>query len=279
MLHVISKKLVCTLPVAMLMLGMTAAKADIVSTIQAAKSGTTVTCSGTYTNLGKCTVPSGVTVKGPATFIFKSSSTDGFYIASGTTGVTLQSLTVTHANHGILIYGNSNTISSCVATGDNNDGIITENTAANNKITGCASYNNCDIPNGGGNADGFGNKQNTGTGNTWTNCTCYNNSDDGFDFERSSGAATLTGCVSYSNGDCNGVIGNGNGFKMGYSGYKAANVYVSCVAHHSTNGDSPHGFSQNNGTGACKLTTCHSYSNTSKDVLNNCTLTNCTMET
>ena len=254
-----------------------AAQADIVSTIEAASSGTTVTCSGTYSVSGKIHVPAGVTVKGPATFKFTNSASDGFVVSTSYTGVTLSSLTVTGAYHGIMIYGNSNKVTSCTATANYNTGIICENTAASNTISGCLSYNNADSS--GGNADGYGNKQNTGTGNVFSNCTCYNNSDDGFDFERSSGAATCTGCVAYSNGySTSGKTGNGEGFKMGYKGYSAVNVYTSCTAHHNTKGDSPYGFSTNNGTAKIKLTTCKSYSNGKADALGNCVLSNCTMQ-
>ena len=70
------------------------AKADIRDTIQGAASGTTVTVSGSYTVTARITVPSGVTVKGPATFNFTTgASADGFYVPSGNHNVTLQSLT------------------------------------------------------------------------------------------------------------------------------------------------------------------------------------------
>jgi hypothetical protein len=51
------------------------------------------------------------------------------------------------------------------------------------------------------------------------------------------------------------------------------------VAHNNTAGNSPHGFSTNGNTGKIKLTTCHSYSNGDADVLGNCVLSNCTMQT
>ena len=73
----------------------------IVSTIENAKSGQTVNVSGTYTGISTTiTVPSGVTVTGPATFEFTTgASADGFYVPSGNSGVKLNSLTVEGANH------------------------------------------------------------------------------------------------------------------------------------------------------------------------------------
>jgi len=258
-------------------LGLAVAKADIRDTIQSAKSGTTVTVSGSYSVSAKITVPSGVTVKGPATFNFTSSGSDGFYVGSSGANVTLQSLTVKGANHGIMVYGSGCKITSCTATGNHNTGIeLIESSSKNNTVSGCTSFNNADSS--GGNADGFGAKQNTSTGNKFSNCTAYSNSDDGWDVEASSNPVTVTGCLSYSEGSANGKHGNGNGFKMGISGDNVAHVFTSCVAHNNTAGNSPHGFSTNHNTGKIKLTTCHSYSNGSADVLGNCVLSNCTMQ-
>jgi hypothetical protein len=279
MLHPIRKNIVCTLPIAMLMLGMTTVKADIVSTIEAAKSGTTVTVSGTYSGLGECKVPSGVTVKGPATFIFKASGTDGFDIPSGNSGVTLQSITVEGAYHGIEVDGSSNHITSCVATKNWNTGIQCENSgSSSNTISGCTSYNNADT--GGGNADGFGIKQSTGSGITVSNCTAYENSDDGYDFEKSKNPVTCSNCLSYTEGKATGgQTGNGCGFKMGIKGDSVKHVMNSDVAHNNTAGNTASGFDTNDNSGGCHLTSCHSYSNKNTDRLQNCTLTSCTMET
>ncbi len=251
----------------------------IVSTIQNAKSGTTVNVSGTYTGITtKINVPSGVTVQGPATFQFSTSSTDGFVISSGVSGVHLNSLTVKGANHGIFVQGNSNTINGCVATANNNTGIELLDSAANNLVENCTSHDNVDKPTGGGNADGFACKQDTGSGNKFTNDTSYANSDDGYDFEKSAIPVTTSGCLSYTQGSTGGFIGNGNGFKMGIGGDNTAHSYTSCVAHNNTAGNSPHGFSTNGNTGKIKLTTCHSYSNKDADVLGNSVLSNCTMQ-
>jgi len=254
-----------------------AARADIRTTIQGAASGTTVQCSGTYTVTARIQVPSGVTVKGPATFNFTTGSgADGFYVPSGNSGVTLQSLTVKGANHGIMIYGSSCKITSCTATANYNSGIeIIGSSAKNNTISGCKSYNNADSS--GGNADGFAAKNSTGSGNKFSSCTGYSNSDDGYDFYSAASPISVSSCQAYSNGSANGKTGNGVGFKMGGSGYSASHSYTSCVAHNET-GSTGSGFDSNNNGAKLYLTSCHSYSNKNKDRLVNCSLSNCTMQ-
>src|SRR5476651_2642883 len=93
----ISKR-ICLTAVATL-LGCSLAKADIVSTIESAKSGTTVNVSGTYSVTVRINVPSGVTVTGPATFNFNG-ATAGFVPGSN---CRLNQLTVTGVN-GVGIY-------------------------------------------------------------------------------------------------------------------------------------------------------------------------------
>jgi hypothetical protein len=261
----------------------TAAQANnaIVATIQAAKSGTTVTVSGTYSGITtRIQVPSGVTVKGPATFVFTTgASADGFYVPAGNSGVTLTSLTVEGANHGIMIYGSSCSIQSCISMGNQNTGIeLIGSSAKNNTVNNCQSKQNADSASGGGNADGFACKQGSSTGNVFSNNDAHQNSDDGYDYEKSASPVTTTGCQSYNNGTYNGLTGNGDGFKMGISGDNVAHVYTSDIAHNNTAGDTGDGFDQNDNAGKVHLTTCHSYSNKQNDRLTNVTLTNCTMQ-
>lgn len=279
----LNKSLKVSLSIALLAVCATAVKANnaIVATIQAAKSGTTVNVSGTYSGITtKITVPSGVTVKGPATFVFTTgASADGFYIGSGSTGVTLTSLTVEGANHGIMCYGGSCTINSCISEGNQNTGIeLIGSSAKNDTVEYCQGKQNADNAASGGNADGFGCKQGTGSGNKFVNCDAHQNSDDGYDFEKASSPVTATGCKSYNNGNYNGLTGNGDGFKMGISGDNTANVYTSCTAYDNTAGDTAMGFDQNDNAGKIHLTTCHSYGNKQNDRLTNVTLTNCTMQ-
>lgn len=261
---------------ALLAMCVTTAKADIKSTIQSATSGTTVTCSGTYTVSGKITVPSGVTVKGTATFKFSDSTSDGFYVGSGSSGVTFQSITVTGANHGFMIYGKNCKVVSCIATGNYNSGIEFVGTAASgNSASGCTSYNNADSS--GGNADGFAVKNGTGA-NSFSSCKAYQNSDDGWDLYGANGKITHSSCTAYSNGkSASGKTGNGDGFKMGGT-YNVAHSYTSCTAYSNTAGSTARGFDTNHNTAKITLTSCHSYSNGSKDVLGNSVLSNCTMQ-
>jgi len=260
------------------LVGSLAARADIVSTIQGAASGTTVQCSGTYTVGQRITVPSGVTVKGPATFVFTTgANADGFYVPSGNHNVTLQSLTVQGANHGIMIYGYSCSIQSCIAQYNYNSGIeIIGSASKNNTINNCQSKGNADSS--GGNADGFAAKNGTSTGNKITNCDAHQNSDDGWDLYSASSPIVVSGCKSYNNGYYNGKKGNGDGFKMGGSGYSASHSFTSCTAYSNTAGDTGDGFDSNNNGAKLYLTTCRSYSNKQKDRLVNCQLTNCTMQ-
>ncbi len=269
-----NNKLAVSLSVALLTFGIAAARADIVSTIQGAKSGTTVNVSGTYNVSVRINVPSGVTVTGPATFNFNGASA-GFVPGNN---VRLNQLTVTGVNGvGIYIYGTSGSvINSCNAVGNKNTGIqIQASGANNNTIQYCQSYNNVDTATYGQNADGITVKFGSGSGNVIKNCIMHNNSDDGSDLWQAGAPVTFTSCQAYSNGSLS--QGNGNGFKMGASGDHNAHVYNSCISHNNS-GTTGCGFTQNGNTGNVHLTSCHSYSNKSKDVLNNCTLTNCTMQ-
>jgi hypothetical protein len=237
--------------------------------------------SGTYTGITtKITVPSGVTVKGPATFVFTTgASADGFYIPASNHNVTLQSLSVTGANHGIMVYGYSNSIQSCTAYGNQNTGIeLIGSAAKNNVVNNCISKQNADTAAAGGNADGFASKQGTSTGNKFTNCDAHQNSDDGWDLEKSVSPVTISGCTSYNNGNYAGLTGNGNGFKLGISGDNVAHILTGSNAHNNTLGDSAHGIAANHNTGAIQISTCHTYSNKNKDDLGNAIVTNCTLQ-
>jgi parallel beta-helix repeat protein len=253
-----------------------AGRADIIDTIQAAKSGQTVNVSGTYSVNRQCNVPDGVTVTGPATFNFNNAG-NGFVPGNN---VRLNSLTVTGVNHpGIYIYGKSGcVINSCIAMGNKDTGIqIQASGANNNTIQYCQGKQNADSS--GGNADGIDVKFGSGTGNVLKNCDAHQNSDDGYDFAGAGAPVTVNNCTAYSNGSWGGKVGNGDGFKMGLSGYPGeAHHYTGCTAHDNTAGDTGSGFDSNNNTGGCVLTQCHSYNNKQADRLQNCTLINCTMQ-
>jgi len=264
-----------SLAISAAILGGSIANADIISTIQGAASGSTVTVSGTYSLTSSITVPSNVTVKGPATFNFNSAG-NGFVLSG--TNCKLYSLTVEAVNHpGIYIYnGNTCRVDSCTATGNYDSGIqIQGSSAKSNTIYNCISKSNYDSATGGQNADGYSIKFSTGSGNSCQSCDAHSNSDDGFDFWQAGASITCTSCKSYGNGS--GSAGNGNGFKMGSSGMNVAMTYTSCTAY-TNKGTSGRGFDTNGNVAKHKLTSCHSYSNKTADRLGNSTLSSCTMQ-
>jgi parallel beta-helix repeat protein len=255
------------------------AKADIVSTIEDAASGSTISVSGTYSVTVPIYVPAGVTINGPATFNFNKAA-NGIILQKGNDH--LNELTVTNSgNVGIYVYESANNVvNSCIAEGNANTGIQVQGSgASNNSIQYSQAYNNIDTATDGQNADGIDVKFGAGTGNVLKNDISQNNADDGYDFWEAGNVVTVTSCQSYSNGKL--TEGNGNGFKMGAAGDDIAHVYTSCIAHNnsSPNDTGGSGFTTNGNTGKCKLTTCHSYSNQSNDVLGNSVLSNCTMQT
>lgn len=252
----------------------------IVATIQNAAPGSTVNVSGTYSGITtRIQVPAGVTVQGPATFLFTTgSSADGFYVPSGNSGVKLNSLTVQGANHGIMVYGPSCTINSCIAQYNYNTGIeVIGSSAKNDIVKYCQGKFNADST--GGNADGIDIKFSSSTGIQVLNCDAHQNSDDGYDYAGAGAPVLTSGCKSYSNGYYNGLKGNGDGFKMGLAGYpNESHTYTSCTAYSNTAGDTGSGFDSNNNYGPIYLNYCHSYSNKQADRLQNVVLNNCTMQ-
>lgn len=276
------RSLALTLSVAGIAAAATVAKANnaIVSTIENAKSGQTITVSGTYSGITtEITIPSGVTITGPATFVFTTgASADGLYVPSGNSGVKLNSLTVQGANHGIMIYGSSCTVNSCIAEYNLNTGIEVIGSSAKNDVVkySQAKYN-ADAT--GGNADGIDVKFSSSTGNQIENCDAHENSDDGYDYAGAGAPVVTTDCASYNNGAYNGLQGNGDGFKMGLAGYSnESHTYTSCTAYDNTAGDTGSGFDSNNNLGPIYLNYCHSYSNKQADRLQDVVLNNCTMQ-
>ncbi len=163
-----------------------------------------------------------------------------------------------------------------------------------NLVMNCDSHDNFDYQAGGGNADGFADKQggDAFAGNTYIGCRAWNNSDDGWDsFQRETkdGVPTMyLFCVTYNNGPAefdltnhpraNGVDrelpclagkdlqhfpngGNPNGFKLGGQGKenKATGEYT---RHHTVLmnclavGHRKKGFDQNNNAGEMEIAHC-----------------------
>ena len=168
-----------------------------------------------------------------------------------------------------------------------------------NLVVNCDSHDNFDYQAGGGNADGFADKQggDAFAGNTYIGCRAWNNSDDGWDsFQREtkdSVPTTYLFCVTYNNGPAEfdltnhpratGVdrelpclvgkdlkhipnSGNPNGFKLGGQGKdnKESGIYT---RHHTVLmnclavGHRKKGFDQNNNAGEMEISHCMAVDN------------------
>jgi hypothetical protein len=171
------------------------------------------------------------------------------------------------ADNGIYVAGNHNTIENCVTDKNRDTGLQIGRRAnaaqadwpADNLILNCESYDNYDLPPGGGeNADGFACKLTAGPGNVFRGCVSHNNIDDGWDFYTKTdtgpiGPVTLDQCVAYGNGTLtNGTSnanGDRNGFKLGGADIAVAHLVTRCVAF--ANGKN--GFTWNSNPGATRL--------------------------
>lgn len=113
---------------------------------------------------------------------------------------------------------------------------------ANNLISNCEAYNNCDPSMI--NADGFGCKLTVGEGNKFVNCKSHHNLDDGWDLytKLNSGAigtVVLENCEAYKNGyrlNEDGTetpygAGGNNGFKMGGENVFVQHTLINCKAY------------------------------------------------
>ena len=103
-------------------------------------------------------------------------------------------------------------------------------------------------------------KLHSGEGNYFENCVAEYNSDDGWDCYAAHGAVTLVNCQANYNGYCDGIYGDGNGFKMGgvdnKTPGKAAHL-IGCTA----KGNYANGFDRNNQSGVVTMKNCISDSN------------------
>ena len=143
-------------------------------------------------------------------------------------------------------------------------------------VKDCDSYNNFDYNNGGGNADGFCDKQFAGAGNTYINCRAWSNSDDGWDLYKreTSSPIIFINCITYNNspqsytfyghprfsdGTTKTNNGNMNGFKLGGAGVATDVTMYRCLAIANTK----KGFDQNYTQGDVKLYNCTGVGNNS----------------
>jgi len=236
--------------------------------VKKAKSGQTVVINGTVKS-GRVDVPSGVNIKGinNATIDFsQTSGSQGKGLVFNGSGSTVENITVTNAaDNGIYIEGKNNTFKYVTTTKNHDAGIQVSNGGANNKFYNCTSTYNCDAK--GENADGYAVKLHSGEGNYFENCTAAYNSDDGWDCYAAHGAVKLVNCKALYNGYCDGIYGDGNGFKMGGVDNKTPGVkahldplkheLIGCEAR----GNLASGFDRNNQSGVVTMKNCIADSN------------------
>lgn len=245
---------------------------SLATAIKNAKSGTTIVIDGTVKS-GAVTLPSGVHISGKnnATIDFsQTSGSSGRGITIKGKGSTIQNITVKNASdNGIYIEGSNNTFKYVTCAYNKDAGFQVSNGGANNKFYNCNSHHNADSK--GENADGFAVKLHSGEGNYFENCKAEYNSDDGWDCYAAHGAVKLVNCQANYNGECNGIKGDGNGFKMGgvdnkTSGQKA---HLDPLKHELTGctakGNYANGFDRNNQNGVVTMKNCTGDSNKGKN--------------
>lgn len=236
--------------------------------IKNVKSGQTIVIDGTVKS-GAVSLPAGVNIVGTnnATIDFsQTSGSSGRGITISGDGSTLENITITKASdNGIFISGSNNTLKNVTCCYNQDAGFQVSNGGANNKFYSCYSHHNADAT--GENADGFAVKLHCGEGNYFENCVSEYNSDDGWDCYAAHGAVTLVNCQANYNGYCNGIYGDGNGFKMGGVDNKTPgvaahldpvnHVLIGCTA----KGNYANGFDRNNQSGVVTMKNCVSDSN------------------
>jgi len=169
-------------------------------------------------------------------------------------------------DNGMIIEKNNashNRIEFCRFIENRDAGLQLANGATYNEIINCDSYYNRDINQG--NADGFSPKLTLGTGNYFYGCRSWQNSDDAYDCYINTTASndvttTFENCWAFKAGylkDGTQGTGNGNGFKMGSSGYRHNIILKKCLAF----SNKSKGFDQNHNTGSMTLYNCTAYGN------------------
>lgn len=236
---------------------------SLADAIKKAKSGTTIIINGTVKS-GAVKVPAGVNISGKnnATIDFSSTSgSNGRGLSFYGNGSTVENVTIKNASdNGIYIEGSKNTFKYVTCCYNHDAGFQVSNGGSDNKFLNCNSHHNADAK--GENADGFANKLHSGTGNYYENCIAEYNSDDGWDCYAAHGAVTLVNCQANYNGYCDGIYGDGNGFKMGGVDNKTPGVAAhldpcnhvlkGCIA----KGNLASGFDRNNQSGVVTMEKC-----------------------
>lgn len=236
--------------------------------VKKATSGTTIVIDGTVKS-ASVSLPAGVNISGKnnATIDFsQTSGSSGRGITIAKNGSKLENITVKNASdNGIYITGSGNTFTNVVCCYNEDAGFQVCNGGANNKFYSCKSHHNADAK--GENADGFAVKLHSGEGNYFEDCIAEYNSDDGWDCYAAHGAIKCVNCQANYNGYCNGIKGDGNGFKMGGVDNKTDGVkaHLDPLNHEligcSATGNYANGFDRNNQNGVVTMTNCTADSN------------------
>lgn len=242
------------------------------SAISKASAGTTIIIDGTVKS-GAVKLKSGVHITGQnnATIDFSSTSgSSGRGITISGSGSTLSNITIKNAaDNGIFIDGSNNTFKKVTCCYNKDAGFQVSNGGANNKFYDCYSHHNADPK--GENADGFAVKLHSGEGNYFEGCVAEYNSDDGWDCYAAHGAVTLKNCKANYNGYCNGIYGDGNGFKMGGVDNKTPGqaAHLDPLKHYLEGcqaiGNLASGFDRNNQSGVVTMKNCLADGNKKKN--------------
>jgi hypothetical protein len=170
-------------------------------------------------------------------------------------------------DNGMIIEKNHasyNRIEFCRFYENRDTGLQLANGAAYNEIINCDSYYNLDSTQG--DSDGFSPKLTIGTGNYFYGCRSWQNSDDGYDCYLNTSASndvitTFENCWAFKSGYLKdgslATSGNGNGFKMGSSGYRHNIIMRNCLSFN----NQKEGFDQNHNQGSMLLYNCTAFNN------------------
>lgn len=245
---------------------------SLTSALSKANSGDTIVVSGTVKS-GTIKLKAGVNIKGTnnGTLDFsQTSGSSGKGISMSGNGSTISYIKIKNAaDNGIYVTGSSNTFKYVEVCYNKDAGVQVSNGGASNKFYNCNSHHNADAS--GENADGFAVKLHSGTGNYFQDCIAQYNSDDGWDLYAAHGAVTFVNCQANYNGNCNGIKGDGNGFKLGGVDNKTSGVaaHLDPLKHNltgcSAKGNTGSGFDRNNQNGVVTMTSCTGDSNGKKN--------------
>ena len=107
------------------------------------------------------------------------------------------------------------TLEQCIVTNCGN-GFTLNGIVQNIKYINCDAYMNYDYYDSGGLANGFGGNVRGGSTISYEGCRAWANSDDGWDNYGGAGYMVYKDCWAFRNGKDTPIIGNGDGFKLGY---------------------------------------------------------------